>query len=78
LSSTDIEIEWRQFPLRLAYATTVHRAKDQILKKIVVELCQPVFAHALKLTSDSEPTYGKSVNKLRLFAEFKSSKGNAH
>ena len=45
IPSSDIEVERRQFPVRLAYAMTIHRSQGQTLDRIVVDLRQAAFAH---------------------------------
>ena len=44
---SDLPFEWsrRQFPVRVAFATTINKSQGQTLKKVGVWLRSPVFSH---------------------------------
>jgi hypothetical protein len=41
----------RQFPLALAYATTIHSSQGQTLDKVGIDLTKPVFTHGQLYTA---------------------------
>lgn len=44
-------VQRRQFPLRLAYATTFNSCQGLTLDRVVLDLTMPVFAHGQLYTS---------------------------
>ena len=44
-SSLACDIKRYQFPVRLAYAMTINKAQGQSLKRVGIDLSEPVFAH---------------------------------
>ena len=58
-------IQRRQFPLRLAYATTFNSCQGLTLDRVVLDLTRPVFAHGQLYTSLSRVRSGSNVRILR-------------
>ena len=61
---TSWTVERRQFPLRLAYATTFNSCQGLTLDKVVLDLTTPVFAHGQLYTSLSRVRQGNDVHVL--------------
>lgn len=61
---TSWTVEWRQFPLRLAYATTFNSCQELTLDKVVLDLTNPVFAHGQLYTSLSLVRRGSDIRML--------------
>jgi hypothetical protein len=62
---TNWTIQRRQFPLRLAYATTFNSCQGLTLDRVVLDLTMPVFAHGQLYTSLSRVRSGTNVRILR-------------
>jgi len=58
-------VQRRQFPLRLAYATTFNSCQGLTLDRVVLDLTKPVFAHGQLYTSLSRVRSGSDVRVLR-------------
>ena len=61
---TSWTVERRQFPLRLAYATTFNSCQGLTLDKVVLDLTNPVFAHGQLYTSLSRVRRGSDIRVL--------------
>jgi hypothetical protein len=62
-------VQRRQFPLRLAYATTFNSCQGLTLDRVVLDLTMPVFAHGQLYTSLSRVRSGTAIRVLRDPAE---------
>jgi hypothetical protein len=62
-------VQRRQFPLRLAYATTFNSCQGLTLDQVVLDLTMPVFAHGQLYTSLSRVRSGADIRILRDPAE---------
>ncbi|KAJ2953948.1 hypothetical protein O0L34_g1585 [Tuta absoluta] len=51
----------KQFPLKVAYATTIHRSQGQTLDKVGVDLREPVFRHGQLYLALSRVKHSKDV-----------------
>lgn len=58
-------VQRRQFPLRLAYATTFNSCQGLTLDRVVLDLTMPVFAHGQLYTSLSRVRTGSDIRILR-------------
>ena len=58
-------VQRRQFPLRLAYATTFNSCQGLTLDRVVLDLTKPVFAHGQLYTSLSRVRSGSDIRILR-------------
>ncbi|KAF7133746.1 hypothetical protein CNMCM5793_005100 [Aspergillus hiratsukae] len=58
-------VQRRQFPLRLAYATTFNSCQGLTLDRVVLDLTMPVFAHGQLYTSLSRVRRGADIRILR-------------
>jgi len=58
-------VQRRQFPLRLAYATTFNSCQGLTLDRVVLDLTKPVFAHGQLYTSLSRVRSGSAIRILR-------------
>ncbi|KAN0066774.1 PIF1-like helicase domain containing protein [Elaphomyces granulatus] len=63
--NTNWTVKRRQFPLRLAYATTFNSCQGLTLDRVVLDLTKPVFAHGQLYTSLSRVRSGADVRILR-------------
>jgi DNA helicase Pif1-like protein len=63
--NTNWTVKRRQFPLRLAYATTFNSCQGLTLDRVVLDLTKPVFAHGQLYTSLSRVRSGAHVRILR-------------
>ena len=61
---TSWTVQRRQFPLRLAYATTFNSCQGLTLDKVVLDLTNPVFAHGQLYTSLSRVRQGSDLRVL--------------
>ena len=61
---TSWTVERRQFPLRLAYATTFNSCQGLTLDKVVLDLTNPVFAHGQLYTSLSRVRRSSDIRLL--------------
>lgn len=62
---TNWTVQRRQFPLRLAYATTFNSCQGLTLDRAVLDLTMPVFTHGQLYTSLSRVRSGADVRILR-------------
>jgi hypothetical protein len=62
---TNWTVQRRQFPLRLAYATTFNSCQGLTLDRVVLDLTMPVFAHGQLYTSLSRVRSGTDIRILR-------------
>jgi hypothetical protein len=58
-------VQRRQFPLRLAYATTFNSCQGLTLDQVVLDLTMPVFAHGQLYTSLSRVRSSANIRILR-------------
>jgi hypothetical protein len=58
-------VQRRQFPLRLAYATTFNSCQGLTLDRVVLDLTMPVFAHGQLYTSLSRVRTAPDIRILR-------------
>jgi hypothetical protein len=63
--NTNWTVQRRQFPLRLAYATTFNSCQGLTLDRVVLDLTRPVFAHGQLYTSLSRVRSGSAIRILR-------------
>ena len=61
---TNWTVQRRQFPLRLAYATTFNSCQGLTLDEVVLDLTNPVFAHGQLYTSLSRVRRGSDIRVL--------------
>jgi hypothetical protein len=62
---TNWTVQRRQFPLRLAYATTFNSCQGLTLDRVVLDLTMPVFAHGQLYTGLSRIRFGTNLRILR-------------
>lgn len=62
---TNWTLQRRQFPLRLAYATTFNSCQGLTLDRVVLDLTKPVFAHGQLYTSLSRVRARSDIRILR-------------
>jgi len=60
----DFTVQRRQFPLRLAYATTFNSCQGLTLDKVVLDLREDVFTHGQLYTAISRVRHRSSIRKL--------------
>ena len=63
---TSWTVEWCQFPLWLAYATTFNSCQGLTLDRVVLDLTSPVFAHGQLYTSLSRVRKASDISVLFL------------
>jgi ATP-dependent DNA helicase PIF1 len=66
----------KQFPVRLSFAMTINKSKDQTIPNVVVYLPEPVFSHGQLYVALSRGTARSNVKILAIpFTDEKKNKG---
>lgn len=59
-----IKLNRRQFPIQLAFAMTIHKSQGQTIKKVGIDLQQPVFAHGQLYVAFSRASHPDQIKVL--------------
>jgi len=63
-SQLPFKMRRRQFPVRVAFAMTMNKSQGQSLKKVGMDLCNPVFSHGQLYVALSRGTNKSGVKAL--------------
>ncbi|XP_026459471.1 ATP-dependent DNA helicase PIF7-like [Papaver somniferum] len=62
-SELDIQMERRQFPIRVAYAMTINKSQGQSVKYVGIDLRTPVFSHGQLYVALSRCTAARRISR---------------